>query len=127
MNPILNRIDTIFIHVRNLKESVRWYSALIGRTFNENENYDGPIYSIPMGDGRPGLTLDNHCLDEHYEFTPLNQPLFNLSASNIDLAYEYVQKLGADIISEIVRFPDLSEFMIKDPDGNVIMICDCIT
>gem|GEM_PF-4429752 len=36
-----------------------------------------------MGDGRPGLTLDNHCFDESFEFVPQNQPHFNLSTSEI--------------------------------------------
>jgi len=39
--------------------------------------------SVDMGDGRPGLTLDNHCFDESFEFVPQNQPHFNLSTSEI--------------------------------------------
>ena len=32
-SPIMNRVDTVFIHVTNLKESVKWYSKLLGIEF----------------------------------------------------------------------------------------------
>ena len=86
-----------------------------------------PIYTFHMGKGRPGLTLDNHSLDDHYEWLPSNQPLFNLSAEDIHVAYEHVKDLGAEIVSQIQHFPDLSEFCFKDPDGNILMICTCFS
>ncbi|MFC7680768.1 VOC family protein [Paenibacillus sp. GCM10028914] len=126
-NPIMSRIDTVFIHVTNLKESVRWYSKLLAIEFNEDNQFEGPIHTFPMGKNRPGLTLDCHCFDEQYEFIPSNQPLFNLSTENIDEAYEFVKSIGAEIVTEIARYSDLSEFSLKDPDGNILMICSCIT
>lgn len=90
--------------------------------------YSGPIYTFDMGSGRPGLTLDNHCFDEDYEFIPSNQPLFNLSCTDIDKAYEFVKnELDAEIVTEIETFPDLSYFNFRDPDGNIIMICTCFS
>lgn len=80
-----------------------------------------------MGSGRPGLTLDNHCFDDIYELKPLNQPLFNLSTVDINAAYQHVKELGAEIVTEIQTYPDLSEFTFKDPDGNIIMICTCLS
>jgi len=62
-----------------------------------------------------------------YEFVPQNQPLFNLSTEDIDVSYQFVQQLGAEIVTEIQRYPDLSEFSFKDPDGNIIMICSCFS
>lgn len=126
-SPIYNRVDTIFIHVSNLKESVRWYSKLFGMEFNEQGDYQGPIYTLHMGKNRPGLTLDNHCFDEDYQFVPSNQPLFNVSTDDIDAAYDHAKQLGVESVTEITRFPDLSEFYVKDPDGNILMVCSCIT
>ncbi|WP_152391844.1 VOC family protein [Paenibacillus guangzhouensis] len=127
-SPIMSRVDTIFIHVTNLKESVKWYSTLLGIEFNEDNPCEGPIHTFPMGENRPGLTLDNHCFDEEeYKFNPSNQPLFNLSTEDIDEAYEFVKRMGAEFVTEIARYPDLSDFSFKDPDGNILMICSCIT
>ncbi|MGM1050680.1 MAG: VOC family protein [Bacillota bacterium] len=126
-SPIINRIDTVFLHVTDLKESVRWYSKLLAIEFNEDIQFEGPIHTFPMGKNRPGLTLDNHSFDEAYKFVPSNQPLFNLSTEDIDEAYEFVKSIGAEIVTEIARYPDLSDFSFKDPDGNILMICSCIT
>ncbi|WP_233713488.1 VOC family protein [Lederbergia citri] len=127
MKPTIhNRIDTVFIHVRNLKESVRWYSTLFGLEFQEGE-YEGPIYTIDMGADRPGLTLDNHCFDKDYDFKPSNHPIFNVSTDDINAAYEHIKNMGAEIVTEIETFPDLADFSFKDPDGNIIMVCTCFT
>jgi uncharacterized protein len=127
ISPIANRIDTIFVHVTDLERSIQWYSKLLGIVVSEGE-HSGPIFTFDMGQGRPGLTLDNHCFDEVYEFIPSNQPLFNLSATDIDKAYEFVKnELGAEIVAEIETFPDLSYFNFRDPDGNIIMICTCFS
>lgn len=125
VSPIHNRVDTIFVHVTNLEHSIRWYSELLGLEIR-GDNHPGPIYTLDMGAGRPGITLDNHCLDDHFEHIPSSQPLFNLSASDIDAAYRHAKKLSTEV-SEIVTFPDLSEFTFKDPDGNIIMVCNCFS
>ena len=122
--PIENRIDTIFIHVSDLERSIKWYSELLGLQVVEGL-HTGPVYILNMPDGRPGITLDNHCFDEDYKFIPSNQPLFNLSASDIKAAFNHVNKMGAEILTEIITHPDLEEFSLKDPDGNIIMVCTC--
>jgi hypothetical protein len=104
---------------------VEWYSKLLGA--DVKGEVQGLVYTFSMGAGRPGLTLDNHCFDENYEFKPMNQPLFNLSAVDIQAAYQHVIDLGAEIVSGIQSFPDLSEFSFKDPDGNIIMVCTCFS
>ncbi|MCG7215414.1 VOC family protein [Paenibacillus mucilaginosus] len=124
--PIVNRVDTIFVHVTDLERSISWYSRLLGLDVREGR-HEGPIYTLDMGQGRPGITLDNHCFDENYVFTPSNQPLFNLSASDIHEAYRHVTELGAEIVNGIVTYPDLAEFSFQDPAGNIIMVCTCFS
>jgi uncharacterized protein len=126
VKPIENRVDTVFVHVTNLESAIRWYSDLLGLEVREGE-LNGPIYTLDMGPGRPGITLDNHCLDSDYKLTTSNQPLFTLSASDIHAAFKHAKKLGAGITSEIQTFPDLSEFTFTDPDGNMIMVCSCFS
>src|SRR4051794_885889 len=96
---IENRIDTIFVHVTDLNRSIHWYTELLGLEVREG-NHAEPVYTLNMGHGRPGITLDNHCFEEDYNFIPSNQPLFNLSASNINEAYNHVKEMGAEIITE---------------------------
>lgn len=124
--PISNRMDTIFVHVTDLNHSIRWYASLLGQQIEEKE-YQGPVFTFNMGEGRPGLTLDDHRFDDGYDFKPSNQAIFNLSADDINNAYEHVKGLGADFVTGILTCPDLSEFSFKDPDGNIIMICTCFT
>ena len=124
-SPIANRVDTIFVHVTDLERAVRWDSQLLG--VEVWGNIQGPIYIFDMGAGRPGLTLDNHCFDGNYVQKPSEQPLFNLSTHDIYAAYQYVKQMGADSLTEIQTYPDLSEFTFKDPDGNIIMICNCFS
>ncbi|WP_244151471.1 VOC family protein [Halobacillus dabanensis] len=58
------------------------------------------------------------------EVAPSPHPLFNFHTDDIDAAYLFVQKLGYEISQDVVRFRDIAFFQIKDPDGNVIMICN---
>ncbi|MFF2887319.1 VOC family protein [Paenibacillus sp. NPDC057967] len=125
-SPIMNCVDTIFVHVRNLNESIQWYAKLLGIEVLPKD-YIGPIFTFPMGEGRPGITLDNHCFDQDYDFTPSTHPLFNLRTGDIDAAFQHVKEIGAKSVSSIQVYPDLSEFTFMDPDGNLIMICDCKT
>ncbi|WP_197076530.1 VOC family protein [Domibacillus indicus] len=124
--PVENRVDTIFVHVTDLQRSVKWYSDLLGVETKE-ENPAGPVYTLDMGAGRPGITLDNHCFEENYTFIPSNQPLFNLSTADIHEAFRHLSEMGAEIVTEIVTHPDLAEFSVKDPDGNIIMVCSCFS
>lgn len=122
--PIDNRIDTIFVHVTNLERSVKWYAELLGLEVAK-ERLDGPVYTLDMGAGRPGITLDNHCFDDHYAFVPSNQPIFNFSAADIHSAYRHVSAMGAEFVTDIIAHPDMAEFSFKDPDGNILMVCTC--
>ncbi|NGZ76939.1 VOC family protein [Saccharibacillus alkalitolerans] len=124
-SPIANRVDTIFVHVTDLKRAVEWYGRLLGAEVKGE--VQSPIYTFDMGAGRPGLTLDDHRFDDIYELKPTNHPIFNLSTSDIEAAYGHVMSIGAEIASAIRHFPDLSEFSFRDPDGNVIAICTCFS
>ncbi len=120
-SPISNQINTVFVHVRHLKESVKWYSELLHQSADLAEVSD-PVYNMTMNH-MTGLTLDAGPPGVMKEVTPANHPLFNLHTDNIDESYEYVKELGMHIESDLTRFDDFSFFNISDPDGNIIMIC----
>lgn len=120
-SPIASQINTIFVHVSDLRRSVKWYSDLLGKSFNEME-VTNPVYNIEV-DHHTGLTLDAGPEEQTKKHDPSSQPLFNFHTDDINLAYEYVRDLGYVIDSEIVGFDDFSFFTVHDPDQNVIMIC----
>lgn len=98
-SPIANRVDTIFVHVPDLKKSVEGYSKLLG--VDINGEVQGPIYTFDLGEGRPGLTLDNHCFDEIYELKSLHHPLFNLSPLDMNAAYIVLVDSDWDKVGEL--------------------------
>ncbi len=120
-SPIMNQINTVFVHVSNLKESVRWYSELLGLEYDLDMVND-PVYNISINQ-HTGLTLDAGPEDRTKDSNPSHYPLFNFHTENIDEAWSYVENMGYDIDSSIIRFDDFSFFTIKDLDGNIIMIC----
>ncbi|MGP4082928.1 VOC family protein [Pseudalkalibacillus sp. R45] len=120
-SPIMNQINTIFVHVSNLKESVQWYSELLGLEY-ELEKVIAPVYNININH-HTGLTLDAGPEDIIKNSRTNDCPLFNFHTEDIDVAFNYVENMGYNIVSSIIRFDDFSFFTIKDPDENIIMIC----
>lgn len=51
-------------------------------------------------------------------------PLFMFDTDNIDVVYHFLKNKGVEMVhQEIERFPSVSFFNFKDPDGNVLMVC----
>lgn len=120
-SPIHNTVNTMFVPVSDLKTSVKWYCELLGQEYNPSEVSE-PVYNMNI-DHYTGVLLDAGTPGETQKVNPSAHPLFNFHTDDIDAAYHYVNDLGYTITSTITRFEDLSFFTIKDPDGNIIMIC----
>lgn len=121
-SPIQSKINTVFVHVKDLKPSVKWYSNLLGQSFDPSSVAD-PVHNIYVNN-HTGLTLDAGPPNVSKDFTPSPYPLFNLHTSDIDQSYHYVKELNYQIDSEVIRFDDVSFFNVRDLDGNIIMICE---
>ncbi|MGY0693936.1 VOC family protein [Virgibacillus sp. FSP13] len=120
-SPIKNQINTIFVHVSDLASSVKWYSQLLGQEFDLS-NVSKPVYNLQINH-HTGLTLDGGPEGVLKQDQSSNYPLFNFHTDDIQKSYEYVNRLGYQIESEIVHFDDFAFFTIRDPDQNVVMIC----
>ncbi|WP_421385289.1 VOC family protein [Bacillus salacetis] len=120
-SPIVNQINTIFVHVSDLKRSVQWYSELLGHEY-DLETVSDPVYNIEIIHFT-GLTLDAGPERVTKRKVASGYPLFNFHTEDITAAFSFCEKMGYEIDSEIANFEDFSFFTIKDPDGNVIMIC----
>lgn len=121
--PIKNQIKGVFVHVSNLKEAVKWYCELLGLEV-DLEIVTSPIFNIPV-EGSTSLTLDDHTFDPHFKHQASPCPIFNFYAPNIDEAYQYIIEKGYKVVREIEWHYDMAWFNVQDPDGNVVMICNC--
>ncbi|RDW15525.1 VOC family protein [Oceanobacillus chungangensis] len=121
--PIKNQMNGVFIHVTDLKGAARWYSDLLGLQVNLDKVVS-PVFNVPII-GTTSLTLDDHTFDPGFKHNVSPSPIFNLYAPNIDDAYKYIKNKDITIVREIERVGDTAWFNIEDPDGNVVMICNC--
>lgn len=121
ISPIQNQINTIFVHVRDLERSVKWYSQLLGQDY-DLANVAGPVCNTKINH-HTGLTLDASPAGVVKENLASSYPLFNFHTNHIEESYAFVTQMGYQIESDIIRFETLAYFTIRDPDGNVVMIC----
>lgn len=121
--PILNQMNGVFVHVSNLRNSVKWYADLLGLEIDLSL-VKSPVFNMPIS-GTTSLTLDDHTFDPDFVHHANASPLFNFYAPNIDEAYQYFQDKGIQIVRETEWVGDTAWFNVQDPDGNVIMICNC--
>lgn len=121
--PIQSYVNNVFVHVSDLKKSVEWYAKLLGITIDLSEVHS-PVHNIPVT-GQTGLSLDDHTFDLSFLHAPGTGPMFNLFAPDIDAAYTDIQKKNIKVIREIEWHGEVAWFHVEDPDGNVVMICNC--
>lgn len=122
-SPIASKVNNVFIHVSDLKKSAEWYSTLLALPFHK-DSVESPVYNIPVT-SETGLTLDDHTFDPSFSLAPSSHVLFNFFVQDIDEAYKFVKDHGITIVKEVERIGDFAYFNFQDPDGNVLMICNC--
>ncbi|MCJ7841402.1 VOC family protein [Lederbergia sp. NSJ-179] len=120
---IRNQMNGVFVHVTNLKASATWYCDLLGLQVDEDK-IESPVFNVPVV-GTTSLTLDDHAFDPDFQHHVSLSPIFNFFAPDIEEAYNFVKDKGINIVREIERVGDTAWFNIQDPDGNVVMICNC--
>ncbi|RDW15887.1 VOC family protein [Oceanobacillus chungangensis] len=115
-NPILTQIGTVFIPVSNIEKARDWYCDILGLK-TDGEILFGHLYVIPT-EGT-GIVLDSKIYSEEKIF---KIPAFNLDTKNIEEAFHFMSNKGVNLITEIQHN---HYFNFKDPDGNILMICEC--
>jgi predicted enzyme related to lactoylglutathione lyase len=121
--PIQSHVNNVFVHVSNLKKSASWYASLLGVSIDE-DSVQSPVFNIPVT-GQTGLTLDDHTFDPSFHRAPGSGPMFNLFAPDIDAAYKDMKEKQMNVVREIEWHGEVAWFNIEDPDGNIVMICNC--
>ncbi|MFA9557687.1 VOC family protein [Evansella sp. AB-rgal1] len=115
MSSITNKLGGVFIPVSNIKSARDWYCDLLGLS-TEGDIYFDHIYVLPL-EG-PNIVLDSKI------YAPENiykVPAFQFYTDNINRAYEYMKQKNVQLTTSIENG---HWFNFKDPDGNVLMMCE---
>lgn len=116
---VQGHIDSVFLWVRNLEESVQLYSRYFGLEIREQDRY-GHLHMFNLANGT-ALILDSNGR-EHMP-VPENGPvLFKVGTMDIEGALRHAEELGFQIACGIVHYPQVSFFNIRDRDGNTITV-----
>ena len=121
--PIKNQMNSVFMHVTDLKASAKWYCDLIGVEV-DLEQVNSPVFNVQVT-GTTSLTLDDHRFDPNFKYLVSPGPTFNFFTPDIDEAYNYILEKQIEVVRAIEWVEETAWFNIKDPDGNVVMICNC--
>lgn len=115
MSPIHNEIGAVFIPVKDLQHSRDWYCDILGLQA-DGEILLGHLYMLPMKG--PVLILDSKIYTEDRVF---KTPAFHFNTSDIQAAYDYLVAKKVNIMPRME--PNWLNF--EDPDGNLLMVCEC--
>ncbi|SDZ41658.1 hypothetical protein SAMN05421736_11251 [Evansella caseinilytica] len=121
---IKNRINSVFVHVSDLKASAKWYSELLGLRVHSDRFNGGPVYWMELA-GYTGLILDDNSINKTRDgWQRSSAPLYMYGADDVHEAYRRLREQGVTITLEIeTPHEGLTFFNFQDPDGNVFMVC----
>lgn len=125
-SPLLNQVNSIFIHVTDMPKAVEWYSKLLGWVQQyKGSSEDRTVFGIKMGNGIT-LLLDSMRRDRPH---PSNNALFYFNAPDMKEAYDFIRSLGIEPfddddnpVTEEDILKDPFHISIRDPFDNVIII-----
>lgn len=114
-SPIENKVKGVFIPVSNIEKARDWYCRLF-KLPSDGEIFFGHLYVLPM-QGAVDIVLDSKI------YAPdriMKVPVVQLATQNIEQSYAYMKSLEVELLTEIENG---HWFNFKDPDGNVLMVC----
>ncbi|WP_202710228.1 VOC family protein [Sporosalibacterium faouarense] len=115
MKQIFKRIDTIFLRVKNIEESLKWYEEIMDLEIRwKSENY--AAFNL----GETAFTIYEP--ENITEFKPSEYATFNFYVSNITEAYDNLKSKGVELGS-IEDGGGVQWFWFKDISGNRLEVC----
>lgn len=120
-SPIRNKVGSIFVPVRDIEKSRSWYCRVLGLNEADCEIMSGHLCPLPMeGTGLILDTMPKWGGQEPGGAPSIETPAFMLMTADLEGALAYMRGLGAELVTEIEHD---HWFVVKDPDGNKLMIC----
>jgi predicted enzyme related to lactoylglutathione lyase len=120
-SPIQSKINCVIIWTRKIKLTVEMYSKLFDLSAEQQNDY-GHLVVLHLPSGVDIMIDSNGMVNQPIpEKAP---PLFFIPATDIDEAAAFIQELGFTMIyGDIQRLGSVSFFNMRDPDFNVITVC----
>ncbi len=120
-SPIKNKVSLVFIPVTDIEKAKEWYSTMLG--IEEGEVKFGHLFIPEMEEGA-GMLLDTMPMwrDENGELPRLNVPAIQFETEDIHASYQFMKDNGVELVTEVQHD---HFFVFKDPDGNMLMVCQC--
>jgi predicted enzyme related to lactoylglutathione lyase len=107
----------VFIPVSDMQRSIQWYSQLLDLPVTA-PSHGGKIYDLPM-EGETGVILD-----AHKPVTNSSQPLCFFWTADIQATLALLQAHNVDILGEMADIGSVTTLTFRDPDGNLLMVCE---
>lgn len=120
-SPIKNKVGSIFVPVRDIEKSRSWYCRVLGLNETDCEIISGHLCPLPM-EGT-GVILDTMPMwggNRPGGAPAIETPAFMLMTEDLQGSFDYMKELGVELVTEIEHN---HWFVVKDPDGNKLMIC----
>ncbi|GIO22046.1 VOC family protein [Oceanobacillus sp. J11TS1] len=114
MNPLVKKIDTVFIQVSNLENSLDWYKQIFNLEIDFKEDY-----YLVLKIGETPLTLIQ---TENITTNKLNHAILYFYSKNIEGIFDII-KNNTEHYTEIKFEDGVHFFEFKDNNGNPLGIC----
>lgn len=108
---MFKRIDTVFVYVSNIRESVKWYRDILG--LEVGLEYPGYV-AFKLGETY--LTLIENQEQINQDFSA-----FNFFVENAYATHRYL--VESDVKVTEVKNDGVDHFAFFDPDGNRLEVC----
>jgi predicted enzyme related to lactoylglutathione lyase len=107
----------VFVPVSDMDRAIEWYSRLLDLPIQKTSHH-GTIYDLPM-QGDVGLILDS----TKPSVSNSSQPLFFFWTDDIQQSYQFLKENQVEIVREVENIGSVSTLTFKDPDSNLLMVC----
>lgn len=127
-SSVLGRMSRVIVHADNLEETVRWHENFVARQAEADEAYGG-LPRIRMDKGADLLFDDNRLSASPRVFFESLQadmrvnPIAIVETTDVNAALKHVRSKGVTASDQVFRL-GVRFFVIQDPDGNGLMVCE---
>ncbi|KKO53430.1 VOC family protein [Paenibacillus sp. DMB20] len=118
--PIKNKVGSLFVPVRDIEKSREWYCSLLSIPMEECSILNGHLCPLPM-EGTE-IILDTMPMwggKEPGGAPNIQTPAFMLLTNDLEASYAFAGETGVELVTGIEHD---HWFVIKDPDGNLLMV-----
>lgn len=118
MSALFERVDSVFVKVRDLEKAIEWYTKTLGLSVRWR-NDEGGFAALDIG----GTTITFELEKDSESFKPSEEATFILFVRDIEEAHTGLTSQGVEA-GPIEMLYDVRWFWFKDQDGNKIKACN---